>query len=346
MENQFTLEGLPLKTPTVKAHAELSALLLPNQIIRMQDEVTAKLAEMEAAGLLLEGGAAAGLAAFKKTTEQAAEREKQELALTLAVSQKQDAELIEKAHFEHLLTTRPGLAESLFGIAALQTEMRATGIIGADPGPAPVGTPVAASSPARPAPAATPVPTAPPAPTSNAPVGPPLAPALAATPAPTLPTAPPAPVVAVSIAQSAPPAYEAGVEASGVVGLCCEPFTPADLKGLLLRLGVVNSAGTCLTNDLQGKARGQRGAFAAAYRVLHRAGLLNATITDREWADVFKREYGADLGAGAIAHQLTAHGQAKNLTPGPFQKAVDKADVWVKEWQADQKAILLSANGL
>lgn len=135
----------------------------------------------------------------------------------------------------------------------------------------------------------------------------------------------------------APPPAAAG--ASAVADLCRTDngFTLTDLSALLLRLAVIDAAGTCLTNKLRGKAQGKRGAFTAAYRVLHRAGLLNATATDREWAGAFKVEYGADLGDDAIAHQLTAHGQAHDNAPGAFQKAVVTAHAWVSEWKARLK---------
>lgn len=133
------------------------------------------------------------------------------------------------------------------------------------------------------------------------------------------------------------PAAPASVSKQGpavtVAGLCQSGFTKADLNELLVRLAVLDSKGNCLTNDLRGKARGKRGAFTAAYRVLHRAGLLAPTATDREWAEAFKKEYKADLGTAVIAHKLTSHGQAASSSPGPFRRAVADADEWVESWK-------------
>lgn len=141
-------------------------------------------------------------------------------------------------------------------------------------------------------------------------------PAATATPAPVADTPHPAP------------------DAPTVADLCHNGFIPHDLAELLQRLAVIDAAGNCLTNDLRGKGRGKRGAFTAAYRVLHRAGLLAPTVTDKEWAAAFKKEYGANLGADVIAHQLTAHAHAPQSAPGPFQRAVDDAAEWVAEWKS------------
>lgn len=118
-----------------------------------------------------------------------------------------------------------------------------------------------------------------------------------------------------------------------VAELCLGSFTTADLSNLLVRLAVLDTKGNCLTNELRGKARGKRGAFTAAYRVLHRAGLLAPVATDREWADAFRKEYKVELGADVITHQITPHGHAVDSTPIPFQRAVDDATVWVAEWK-------------
>lgn len=123
-------------------------------------------------------------------------------------------------------------------------------------------------------------------------------------------------------------------DAPTVADLCRNGFTPADLTNLLLRLAVVDAGGTSITNELRGKARGQRGAFTAAYRVLHRAELLAPTATDKLWAAAFQNEYGVTLGADVIAHQLTPHGHAQTLAPGPFRKAVADATEWVNVWKS------------
>ncbi|AWM34184.1 hypothetical protein DDQ68_16160 [Hymenobacter nivis] len=122
-----------------------------------------------------------------------------------------------------------------------------------------------------------------------------------------------------------------------VAELCCNGFAPPNLNDLLKRLKVIDTDGNCLTNKLLGKAQGKRGAFTAAYRVLHRAGLLAPTATDKVWADAFKKEYDANLGADVIAHQLTPHGQAPTSAPGPFQSAVADAIEWVNERKAAAK---------
>jgi hypothetical protein len=120
--------------------------------------------------------------------------------------------------------------------------------------------------------------------------------------------------------------------------LCRAGLTLADLKDLLIRLAVIDTTGKCLTNNLKGKAQGKRGAFTAAYRVLHRAGLLAPTATDKEWAGAFKKEYEAELGTDVIAHKLTQHGQASSRAPGPFQQAVADATEWVSEWKSRQQS--------
>ena len=117
-----------------------------------------------------------------------------------------------------------------------------------------------------------------------------------------------------------------------LAALCRAPFTPPHLNELLVRLKVISPSGTCLTNELRGKAQGPRAAFTATYRVLHRAGLLNP-VPDRVWAAAFLKAYGAILKKGAISHKLTAHGTATPTAPLPFTEAVNIAREWVAEWQ-------------
>ena len=120
---------------------------------------------------------------------------------------------------------------------------------------------------------------------------------------------------------------------STVVDLCRPPFEPDDLKELLVRLKVISPASTCLTNDLRGKAQGLRAAFTAAYRVLHREGLLEP-VGDKIWATVFLQAYGAKLGKHAISHKLTVHGTARTPASLPFTEAVNTAREWVNEWRS------------
>lgn len=149
-----------------------------------------------------------------------------------------------------------------------------------------------------------------------------------------VPPAPPQPLdtpATTEPLQPGSPALETPVPT--VADLCRLPFTPADLSELLVRLKVISPAGTCLTNDLKGKAQGPRAAFTAAYRVLHRAGLLNPVVDDKTWATAFLQAYGAKLGKGAISHKLTVHGTAFTPAPLPFTEAVNTTREWVNEWQ-------------
>ena len=143
----------------------------------------------------------------------------------------------------------------------------------------------------------------------------------------------PVPPVPALDTPTAPTRVIATINAPTVADLCRLPFTPAGLNELLVRLKVISPAGTCLTNDLKGKAQGPRAAFTAAYRVLHRAELLNPVV-DKVWAAAFLQAYGAKLGKCAISHKLTVHGTATAAAPLPFTEAVNIAREWVNEWQS------------
>ncbi len=114
--------------------------------------------------------------------------------------------------------------------------------------------------------------------------------------------------------------------------LCRAPFSQADFSELLVRLGVIDSEGNCLTNHLKGPARSKRGAFTAAYRVLHRAGLLEP-VTNSQLGEVLSNTYGAEMGVDVLSHELTANGMALTRTTADFRRAVDTCKEWLKEWK-------------
>ena len=148
----------------------------------------------------------------------------------------------------------------------------------------------------------------------------------------TLAMSPPPPTTAAALDTPTPSTPQPEAHALTVADLCRNGFTPADLTTLLQRLAVVDAEGTCLNPTLRGKARGQLGAFTAAYRVLHREGLM-APTTNKQWATAFQKEYRVTLGADVIAHKITAHGHAPKSATGPFQKAVADAADWLAEWK-------------
>ena len=266
MKTPFTLAGLLLQTPTIKKYAELSSLLIPHQIENRRAELAAWLAELEATGQLLPGGAAAGLAAFEKTAEQDAVGEVAEQAQALTAAQKYDAELIQKAHFEHLLTNRPGLTETFFGITALQAEMNAAGIIEASPGTASIGSAIVASSPAP-----------------------------AATPVPTPPAAPPAPVASANPTQGAPAptlAPAAG-RSPRLTDALTSRFTLPRLTEWLAEVGLVNLE----TSTAKPGAKPRE--WAAAREALYNAGLLGE-LSSEQAATVFVEAFGARVSAGTM----------------------------------------------
>lgn len=121
-----------------------------------------------------------------------------------------------------------------------------------------------------------------------------------------------------------------------VAELCRPPFTKADLSNLLQHLRLIDSSGICLTNSLEGKGAGLRSKFTAAYRVLHRAQLMESTANDAEWASAFRTEYHAEIGETAQKHELTAHGKAVATSSLPFQKGVDEVNAWVINWRENQ----------
>lgn len=118
--------------------------------------------------------------------------------------------------------------------------------------------------------------------------------------------------------------------------LCVSPFTKLDLDRLLQHLRLIDSQNNCLTNNLEGKGAGLRSKFTAAYRVLHRARLMEATAYDAEWASAFRTEYHAEIGEAAQKHELTNHGKAVSTSSMPFKKGVDEVLAWVIDWRENQ----------
>lgn len=128
------------------------------------------------------------------------------------------------------------------------------------------------------------------------------------------------------------PSQASASNKQSISDLCRAPFSKADFSELLVRLGVIDSGNNCLTNDLKGPARGKRGAFIAAYRVLHRARLMEPA-TDSQVGEALRQEYKAELGTDALAHQLTANGSVSTQATADFKRAVDKSKAWLDEWK-------------
>ncbi len=119
--------------------------------------------------------------------------------------------------------------------------------------------------------------------------------------------------------------------------LCVAPFTPTDLASLLQYLGLLDANGENLTIQYKGKKRAEWGKFTAAYRVLHRMGLMNATANDNEWAAAFKSAYQTDLKTEVCSHTLAATNRAKESCTLVFKKSVEDAFQWAEQWKADAK---------
>jgi hypothetical protein len=117
--------------------------------------------------------------------------------------------------------------------------------------------------------------------------------------------------------------------------ICRPPLCQDDFSDLLVRLGVIDSEGNCMTNHLKGPARSKRGAFTAAYRVLHRAGLLEP-VSDSQLGEVLSNTYRAELGPDVLSYELTAKGMAPALAKATasFIRAVDTCKEWLTEWKA------------
>jgi hypothetical protein len=139
-----------------------------------------------------------------------------------------------------------------------------------------------------------------------------------------------------SVAPVKSPAPASTPTRTTVEELCIAPFAKSDLDQLLQHLRLIDSQNKCLTNHLEGKGAGPRSKFTAAYRVLHRAGLMDATVNDAEWANAFLMAYHANIGEAAQSHELTAHGHAAHKTSQPFKKGVAEATAWVSDWRENQ----------
>lgn len=130
---------------------------------------------------------------------------------------------------------------------------------------------------------------------------------------------------------------------TSVSDLCVAPFTPSDLTALLQYLGLLNENGENLTTQYKGKKRAEWGKFTAAYRVLQRMGLMNATANDSEWATAFKNTYQTDLKTEVCSHSLAAPNKAREPCTLAFKKGVEEVFHWAKQWKADaegQKSIV------
>ncbi|MBU6119492.1 hypothetical protein [Hymenobacter siberiensis] len=143
-------------------------------------------------------------------------------------------------------------------------------------------------------------------------------------------------VQSISPNKSTTPATVTVSSKATIAELCISPFTPADLSNLLQHLRLIDSRGNCLTNDLRGKAQGLRSKFTAAYRVLHRRGLMDSTSNNAEWVNAFHIAYGAAIGETAQNIELTGHGKAAATSSLPFKKGVDEAETWVSDWRENQ----------
>jgi hypothetical protein len=118
--------------------------------------------------------------------------------------------------------------------------------------------------------------------------------------------------------------------------LCRPPLSQADFSELLVRLGAIDSEGNCLTNNLKGKASSKRGAFIAAYRVLHRADLLEP-VTNSQLGEVLSNTYQAEMGAEVLSKELTGKGMAPENATSDFTRAVDICKEWLAEWKTRLK---------
>lgn len=304
MENQFSLTGLALLTPEIKELINLSESADFRTVKKMRtDEMRAQVAQYqkkiiqwEAAGLMLPGAWEA-VAPKLETILAAYESEPNaDNETALQDAQASDCKTVQDAYHAWLYTARPTPAQALVGAAKMRAEMRAAGIIEAGPGPAPVGAPVAASSPGRPAPAATPTPAA--------------------------AAVPPAPVASASAAQPAPAPTLDQIPAAGQYPRLADALTLqltfVELQNWLAEVGLIWPATGTTTNPkpYTAKQAVKPYEWAAVREALYNAGALTQ-LTGREAAAQFSEAFKAKVSPGTMDNRANEKANKK----GEFYKS-------------------------
>jgi len=116
------------------------------------------------------------------------------------------------------------------------------------------------------------------------------------------------------------------------------PFSSTELTELLQHLEVVDSLGHCITNELKGSGQGKKSRFTAAYRVLQREKLMEATERDAIWVEAFNKLYGTKLEDKATSHQLKTNGHPAAGCSRQFEQGVEKTKEWIKLWRESQES--------